>query len=97
MLGRSWSRVVEHGVNGFPFQRPLGKCPILRVVITLRVMKIPTLRAAEREAYTGNRKFGYFNRRRSQNIFEYVEVFYNRVRRHSALNYLSPVNFELAT
>ena len=27
---------------------------------------------------------------------EYVEVFYNRVRRHSALNYLSPVNFELA-
>jgi transposase InsO family protein len=31
-----------------------------------------------------------------QSIFEYVEVFYNRVRRHSALNYLSPVNFELA-
>jgi transposase InsO family protein len=29
-------------------------------------------------------------------IFEYIEVFYNRVRRHSALNYLSPVNFELA-
>ena len=26
-----------------------------------------------------------------QSIFEYVEVFYNRVRRHSALNYLSPV------
>jgi putative transposase len=31
-----------------------------------------------------------------QSIFEYIEVFYNRVRRHSALNYLSPVNFELA-
>lgn len=31
-----------------------------------------------------------------QSIFEYVEVFYNRVRRHSALNYLSPVDFELA-
>jgi transposase InsO family protein len=27
-------------------------------------------------------------------IFEYIEVFYNRERRHSALNYLSPVNFE---
>ncbi len=29
-----------------------------------------------------------------QAIFEYVEVFYNRKRRHSALGYLSPVEFE---
>ena len=27
-------------------------------------------------------------------IFEYIEVFYNRERRHSALNYMSPVKFE---
>lgn len=27
-------------------------------------------------------------------IFEYIEVFYNRVRRHSALDYCSPVEFE---
>jgi transposase InsO family protein len=27
-------------------------------------------------------------------IFEYIEVFYNRVRRHSALDYKSPVNYE---
>jgi transposase InsO family protein len=27
-------------------------------------------------------------------IFEYIEIYYNRVRRHSALNYLSPENFE---
>jgi len=27
-------------------------------------------------------------------IFEYIEVFYNRERRHSALNYMSQVNFK---
>ena len=29
-------------------------------------------------------------------LFEYIEVFYNRVRRHSALGYLSPVEYEQA-
>lgn len=29
-----------------------------------------------------------------QSIFEYIEVFYNRERRHSALNYESPCRFE---
>jgi transposase InsO family protein len=29
-----------------------------------------------------------------QDIFEYIEVFYNRTRRHSALGYLSPEAFE---
>jgi putative transposase len=29
-------------------------------------------------------------------IFEYIEVFYNRVRRHSALGYVSPVEYEQA-
>jgi putative transposase len=29
-------------------------------------------------------------------IFEYIEVFYNRVRMHSANDYLSPVEFEQA-
>jgi putative transposase len=32
---------------------------------------------------------------RSQ-IFEYIEAFYNRARRHSTINYQSPVNFELS-
>jgi transposase InsO family protein len=29
-----------------------------------------------------------------QRIFEYIEVFYNRERRHSALGYQSPCRFE---
>lgn len=29
-------------------------------------------------------------------VFEYIEVFYNRYRRHSALGYLSPAEFEMA-
>jgi putative transposase len=30
-------------------------------------------------------------------VFDYIEVFYNRQRRHSSLGYLSPVDFEAAT
>jgi putative transposase len=30
-----------------------------------------------------------------QSLFEYIEMFYNRVRRHSALGYKSPAEFEL--
>jgi putative transposase len=29
-----------------------------------------------------------------RNIFEYVEVFYNRKRRHSTLGYVAPIEFE---
>jgi putative transposase len=37
----------------------------------------------------------YQTRREARgSIFEYIEVFYNKVRRHSALNYCSPVEFE---
>ncbi|PWQ95367.1 hypothetical protein DKT75_12725 [Leucothrix arctica] len=30
-------------------------------------------------------------------IFEYIEVFYNRIRRHSANGYVSPAEFERMT
>jgi putative transposase len=39
----------------------------------------------------------YQNRSEARaSVFEYIEVFYNRVRRHSALGYLSPVEYEQA-
>lgn len=31
-----------------------------------------------------------------RSLFDYIEIFYNRVRRHSALGYLSPAQFEQA-
>jgi transposase InsO family protein len=30
-----------------------------------------------------------------ETVFEYIEIDYNRQRRHSLLGYLSPLNFEL--
>ena len=30
----------------------------------------------------------------TREIFEYIEVFYNRVRRHSSIGYVSPMDFE---
>jgi len=31
-----------------------------------------------------------------RSLFEYIETFYNRVRLHSSLGYLSPLQFEQA-
>ena len=39
----------------------------------------------------------YFTRSKAkQSIFEYIEVFYNRQRRHSYLGYVSPIEYEQA-
>jgi len=40
------------------------------------------------------RNYFYTREEAKQQIFEYIEIFYNRYRRHSKLNYLSPVQFE---
>jgi len=41
--------------------------------------------------------FYYYKTREEakRSIFEYIEVFYNRKRRHSTLDYMSPISFEL--
>jgi transposase InsO family protein len=37
--------------------------------------------------------FGTFAQARTA-IFDYIEIFYNRIRLHSSLHYQSPINFE---
>jgi len=56
--------------------------------------------AMESFFHTLKTEWVYFENYRSreqakQSIFEYVEVFYNRQRRHSTLAYLSPAKFEM--
>lgn len=41
-----------------------------------------------------NRRAWKTRRELSSEVFEYIETFYNRSRRHSTLNYLSPENYE---
>ena len=53
------------------------------------------------ESFFGTLKQELVNRRRfatrevaRQEVFEYIEIWYNRQRRHSSLGYLSPAEFE---
>ncbi len=53
------------------------------------------------ESFFGTLQLELFDRRRwmtrkelTQAIFEYIEAFYNRRRRHSSLEYLSPIEYE---
>ena len=53
------------------------------------------------ESFFGSLKTEWVHHRRyhtraeaTQSLFEYIEVFYNRKRRHSALGFVSPVDYE---
>lgn len=59
---------------------------------------------ARMESFWSSMQIELLNRRRwktrvelSTAMFEYIEVFYNRQRRHSALGYVSPIQYELAS
>ena len=45
--------------------------------------------------YTTHARFATHEDARTA-LFEYIEAYYNRMRKHSTLGYLSPVQFELA-
>ena len=49
---------------------------------TLKMERVQRARSTERET------------KPSADVFDYIELFYNASRRHSRLQYLSPVEFE---
>lgn len=56
------------------------------------------------ESFWSSMQIELLNRKRwktrvelSNAMFDYIEIFYNRQRRHSQLNYVSPIEFELAS
>jgi transposase InsO family protein len=55
---------------------------------------MPNVRTIKKELVHGE---DYASREEARaSIFEYIEVFYNRVRRHSSLDYRSPDEYERA-
>jgi putative transposase len=77
------ARLAEHGIVGSMSRK--GNCwdnaPMESFFHTLK-----TERVHHRDYQTRDEA--------RRDIFEYIEVFYNRQRRHSTLGYLSPVQFE---
>jgi len=56
------------------------------------------------ESFWSSMQIELLNRRRwktrvelANAIFEYIEIFHNRQRRHSALDYKTPIEYELAS
>jgi putative transposase len=78
---REW--LAEHGLTASRSRR--GTCGdhavVERVFQTLKTEPVPHQRYRTREEAR-------------QDIFEWIEVFYHRVRRHSTLGYHSPAEFE---
>jgi transposase InsO family protein len=56
------------------------------------------------ESFWSSIEIELLNRKRSKTrvelsnvMFDYIEIFYNRQRRHSQLDYVSPIEFELVS
>ena len=78
-----------------PVSRPIA------LAVAGLTLCVPATVNALVESFFGTLQLELLDRRRwatrrqlAQAIFEYIEVFYNRQRRHSYLGYLSPVEFE---
>ncbi len=54
------------------------------------------MRGGDRRPWILNRRKWKTRLELTNAIFDYIEVFYNHQRRHSSLDYVPPVEFELA-
>ncbi len=83
------------GLNSFS-NRPLGPGAGVKsvAIVTLDRAPIESLFGTLKTELVHHRAYRTREEAKSD-IFFYIEVFYNRRRRHSALGYLSPVDFEL--
>jgi len=74
--------VRELAAQGFP------------VAITCRVLRSPPPASTNGGIAAIGRSRTWRTRTWATAIFEYIDAFYNPIRRHSALSYLSPIDYE---
>ena len=94
--------MILHSDRGSQYTSSEYKKPVLKKGITLSMSSTGNCydNAAMESFFhtlkTEHVSFQNFKTRQeaTQSIFEYVEIFYNRQRLHSTLNYLSPWEFE---
>jgi transposase InsO family protein len=81
ITGRRWR--PRHAVQHESQGGLLGQCPHGELLHTLKTELV------HHQDYQGRWEA-------KADTFEYVEVFYNRSRRHSALRYLTPAEYEMS-
>ena len=99
---RPGAGLLAHSDRGSPYasdhyQRLLGRhgitCSMSRVAQCWDNAPVESFFASLKRELVHDEKYTTREQARAS-IFEYVEAFYNRVRRHSSLGYLSPAEFE---
>jgi putative transposase len=103
LLGRRPpARVLFHSDRGSQYTSDAYRALLANVGVTVSMSRIGNCYDnAVTESFFGTLKGECVERTSFQTlgqarqiIFEYVECFYNRIRRHSSLGYVSPVSYE---